>query len=559
MLLLAPLDPEFLLPPLLPSAGIKVPYDVMNVMKHLAFRRLTELGDQLRKDPGRRLTLEDMTLPLIDPKDPCDRINILLGPMAYNVHIMAYDQEALTDIKARCVRCGGDEMFSSGWDRQIHEEAFGTRGKISNCRLVLDLDKIFMLHSMKRWCKSCNSTQCDSDGEVLMLLPPAISEQLPFSPQYNIRVLETVEKLESREGWSAVDLRDLLEHETETVDGDGESQVFHDEMGDVETTNHRRATHDYLWGDDDDDGDLGGGDGGDRAGDGGDSHQNHLARGTTCILGKILSSVIESMVGMGNNWSQIHDLVSSIYAVKFERAANIYVSKMAMQAVRTDPRSSELYKSTTSRSGNTFAGSGDFDTPENTLRSSVLAYFVPGSSQFYSNRYLAAMGRFSRLTQASMLSATKETLHVALGMDGNYELWKKANPGGKTQVWLCCVDARTKELLASEWVQSEAAEHLVALMNTLPSNYIIESVSLDFVGEGDERNKKVNLIQGAVFARQGTHVPIYEDLFHPIKCLIEHLPHDQKWFPKFVEKVRTCCYFLALLSLIALPSLLPAS
>lgn len=239
--------------------------------------------------------------------------------------------------------------------------------------------------------------------------------------------------------------------------------------------------------------------------------------------------MMESLVSMGCNWAQVQDLIVRCYAEKFDEAAICYQSKKAMQAVRPPTGGGPV------RSIKSDPGMEDFDDPSNTLRKTMHAFLTPASTQFYSDRYLAAMTPFSSLVKASIRSATKEEIRVSLGIDGNYELWKKACPGGDSKLWLVCVDARTKELLASEWVPSEATMYLVQLLQSLPANYKIESVSFDYIGEGD--NKKVSEIQQAIKDRQGSNVPIYEDLFHPVRCLLEHVQHDKEWFPRFVEKV----------------------
>jgi len=539
---------------------------VDKVFRNLTFKALARVCKRMKDDPTWRPTLEETTVPLVDPQDlgeqaPAKRINYLLGKQGLDVKVMAYNQEVHTDIEARCVRCGAGDMWASGWDRTFHKDADHVLGNKSRCRLVLDMDEIYILVSMKRKCSNpeCGHSQCDSDGEVLMMLPPDLSAKLPFRQEYNVRVLEVLERKEAG-SWTD----QCFDLTTGEIGEDG-SFVFRDDMDeddvvhDVMTEDERnRHILDYLaWdhegGVGNDEGGGGNDEGGDEGGGGNEgvdegsskgklnskAETTRLRQGTTYIIGKKLAERIEYLVSIGSNWIQVRRTLEVSYARKFGEAAINYQSKKARQVARPTEEASGTRV-------NPAAGSEDFDTPDGTLYTCLMKYLLPLTGQFYSNRYLAAMGQFSRLVQESKLSSCTEKVWVSLGIDGNHELWRKANPGGISKVWLCCVDARTKELLAAEWVPSESAEHLVRLIKSLPDNYMVESVSLDFLGLGDT---KVAAIRKAVRDRQGgADVPIYEDLFHPIRNLLEHIPKDKEWFPRFVEKVRTS-YFWFWLSL----------
>lgn len=230
------------------------------------------------------------------------------------------------------------------------------------------------------------------------------------------------------------------------------------------------------------------------------------------ILDKALGRSLVGASTEGLNFSEVSRRIDRINSLRFQEAKLAYESSLstyqAMKAARSGSSSRgqrASYSASTSR----------FD-PNGSLLRSYSSYLSLSATQLQ-DFFESSESFQSIFIKAATLPSDKE-YKVYLGGDGNVTMAKKCGVlkrEGKN-FWFCLVDSVTKEVLASEFIPSESTINIKSVIDKLPSNFIIMSLSFDVVGDVSSSE-----LQAYVAQRQGGRVPeIFQDNFHPIKVSV---------------------------------------
>lgn len=242
------------------------------------------------------------------------------------------------------------------------------------------------------------------------------------------------------------------------------------------------------------------------------------------ILGRDITTVLGVRVTSGESWELGKVGIGQGHMISFEEAQEMWSSAVTQHSIQQ---------------GDNQRVNESFDTPDMHLRRSVLD-LISISTEHFEDDFVKYVQNAAQFVEFATHVSGPVDLYLAV--DGNRTMSKKIGPAGR-DMWLVGVSAETKEVMAWTWSCGESGESIAELIKSLPSNFTVLVVSLDNIQSDEPRTgeKETKILQaclGRPGRNRGVTPEIFQDGWHPIKCLLAVFSQNHECFKRFKNLVK---------------------